>query len=103
MDARAEPRSGPFLPLLLLTLAFVGWLAFQAVQTAGDRGPLAALNAGLDAQEEAARKVRTALDAVATSTAKLADAGNPNARGVVERLRQRGITINAAGASGPTP
>lgn len=102
MDAHAEPRRGPFLPLLLLALAVVGWLAVQTVQRLGDRRQLDALHAGLDAQEDAARKVRTALDTVATSTAKLADGGNPNARLLVEQLRQRGVTINAAGASQPT-
>lgn len=39
-------------------------------------------------------KVRATLDALALETRKLADAGNANARVVVDELRKRGITIN---------
>lgn len=95
-----ESRSA-FAPLLLLTIAFVAWLGFQAMQQFGERQQIAAVQAGLDPQELAARKVRSALDAVANGTAKLANDGNASARLIVEELRKRGITINVTGAPKP--
>jgi hypothetical protein len=41
-----------------------------------------------------AEKVRSTLDRLALETQKLADAGNPSARIVVDELRRRGVTIN---------
>lgn len=100
--AAAAPESrSAFAPMLLLTIAFAGWLGFQAMQQVGERQQLAALQAGLDPQEVAARKVRAALDAVANGTAKLANDGNASARLIVEELRKRGITINVTGTPKP--
>lgn len=93
--------SSPFLPILLLACAIVASLAFQSAQLVRERHQLELAGAGLDAQEQAALKLRASLDAVATSTAQLAAAGNVNARAVVEQLRARGITINPAGAVKP--
>lgn len=90
-----------FLPAMLFALAFVGWLAFQTVQLAGERLALATARANLDPMELNATKLRTALDALATATAKLATDGNANARVIVEELRKRGVTINPAGALKP--
>ena len=89
----------PFVPLLLLSLAFVGWLGFQVYQQWRDRQLLLQVEANLGPRELAATKVRTSLDAVATATAKLAADGNANARNIVEQLRQHGVTINPGGAA----
>ncbi len=94
------PRS-LFLPAALFALAFVGWLGFQTVQLVGERQALAAARATHDPMELNATKLRTALDALATATAKLATDGNANARVIVEELRKRGVTINPAGALKP--
>jgi hypothetical protein len=83
----------PFLPLLLLALSLVSWFGFQGVQLALEQRQLQQAHTSLDAQYDAATKLRSALDAVATATAKLAGDGNSNARVVVEELRKRGITI----------
>jgi hypothetical protein len=96
-------RQSAFVPVLLLALAFVAWLGFQCVQQIGERQQLTALQASLDAQEAAAKKVRASVDAVATATAKLAAEGNANARVVVEELRKRGVTINANGGAPKPP
>jgi hypothetical protein len=97
----AAPTRSPFVPLLLLAIALVAWLGFQAVQQVRDREQLGALRKALEPQEAAAQKVRASLDAVAIGTAKLAADGNASARAVIEELRKRGITVNAAGASKP--
>ena len=87
-----------FVPALLLALAFVLWLAFQAVQLVREQQQLTVATANLQAQTQVATKLRAALDALATSTAKLAADGNANARVIVEELRKRGVTINPPGA-----
>ena len=92
-DNDPPPRSA-FVPLLLLALAVVGWLAFQSTQLLREREQLAAVEAGLQPQEQNATKLRASLDAVATATAKLAAASNANARVIVDELRRRGVTIN---------
>ena len=95
------PAKSLFVPAALFALAFVGWLAFQTVQLVGERQALASARANLDPMELSATKLRAALDALATATAKLATDGNANARVIVEELRKRGVTINPAGALKP--
>lgn len=91
----AAPRgASAFTPILLLALAFVAWLGFQAVQQVNERQQLALLAANLGPQEQAATKLRASLDAVASATAKLAANGNATATVLVEELRKRGVTIN---------
>lgn len=97
---QASPARGAsaFVPVLLLALALVAWLGFQAFQQLSERQQLAQLQASLDLQEQAATKVRASLDAVASATARLATNGNPTARVLVEELRKRGVTINPSAA-----
>ena len=90
----ARSGRGPFVPMLIGALALVTWFAFQTVQLAGERQQLAAMRAVQGAQVDAATKLRASLDGMASATAKLADAGNVNAKLLVEELRKRGITIN---------
>ena len=47
-----------------------------------------------DKQKEESKKLRDSLDAIARGTAQLSDAGNPNARLVIEELKKRGVTVN---------
>ncbi len=92
------PRGGSaFVPMLLLALALVAWLGFQAFQQFSERQQLAQMQGSIDVQEQAATKLRSSLDAVATATAQLASNGNTTARVLVEELRKRGVTINAPG------
>jgi uncharacterized protein HemX len=92
--AEAKPGASAFVPAFLLALAFVLWLAFQAVQLVREQQQLNVATANLQSQSQVATKLRTALDALATSTAKLAADGNANARVIVDELRKRGVTIN---------
>ena len=85
---------GIFLPLLLLTLASVGWFGFQAVQLVKERSLLKQVQASQETQVQQSTKVRSALDALAADTARLAEGGNANARLLVDELRKRNITIN---------
>lgn len=99
--AKAATHSA-FVPLLLGTLALLGWLGFQTQQLFNERQ---ALQIGYASQQQTvdnAGKLRASLDALAADTQRMADAGNPNAKLLVDELRKRGITINAASASSST-
>ena len=97
--AQPAPRQySAFMPNLLMSLALVAWLGFQAFQQVGERRQLAAMDAAIAPQEQAAQKLRSSLEAIATATAKLADEGNANAQTIVDQLKKRGVTINASAA-----
>lgn len=91
---RGESR-GSFIPALLLVIAVVGWAGFQTFQLVTERTTLTEGIASQDSQMEQSRKVRAALENIATRTARIAQAGNANATLIVEELRKRGISINA--------
>ncbi len=82
-----------FVPLVIMAGAIVAWFAFQTFQLTTERGDLAAIKAGQDTQVEAATKIRTSLDSLASATQRLANSGNANAQVIVEELRKRGVTI----------
>ncbi|MEO5772476.1 MAG: hypothetical protein ABIQ29_10455 [Burkholderiaceae bacterium] len=92
-DTSLQKRYSPFVPMLLIALAIVVWLAFQSLQLVLEQRQLTLAQANQESQYQAATKLRAALDGVATATAKLATEGNANARVVVEELRKRGVTI----------
>ena len=89
-----DSPASPFVPLLVLALAFGGWAVFQTVMLIREANALTTLRAGQEQQMQNAAKLRQELDSVARDTAKLADNGNASARLVVDELRRRGITIN---------
>lgn len=103
----SRSRSAPagasaFVPVLLMTAGMLAWSGFQLNHLLLESNALATARAGQEAQLQQAQKVRQALDSVANETRKLAEAGNANAKVVVEELRKRGVTINAAPAATPT-
>lgn len=103
--AGAAHRSA-FVPALLLAIAVLAWSGFQTFQLFGERNNFTTAITGQDPQMEQSRKVRAALENIATRTARIARAGNANATVVVEELRKRGITINPDGttpAEAPAP
>jgi hypothetical protein len=85
---------GIFLPLCLFAVALVGWFGFQTVQLVNERSLLKQTHASQEAQVQQSAKLRTALDALAADTARLAEGGNANAKILVDELRKRNITIN---------
>jgi F0F1-type ATP synthase membrane subunit b/b' len=101
ITSRSAVARTAFVPLLLLAIAFVVFAGFQTLQMVTTRSQLSQAQVNLEPQIQQAAKVRASLDAVATATAKLATEGNGNAQVIVEQLRKRGITINAAGAAKP--
>lgn len=101
--AAETAKSSVFLPLLLISVAFVAWTAFQSAQLVMEQQQLAKARSGLEPQEAGATKLRASLDAVASATARLAETGNPNARVIVDELRKRGVTINPAAAAAVPP
>jgi len=91
----AEPAlRGPVLPLLLLLLAFLGWGAIQTTQLVSDRLSLQAATSQQRGQLEAARKIRVAADSLAAKLKVLADKGNPDAKLVIAKLKEHGVSIN---------
>ncbi len=99
-DDRIPVSRSAFVPGLLLALAVLGWSAFQATQLVMERSNLTAAISTQEPQMEQSRKVRAALESLATRTARLARDGNANATVIVEELRKRGISINL---DGPPP
>lgn len=90
----APAERSPFLPLLLIGIGLLLWSGATLLQLVNDRS---AVKTALDNQSQthaSAQKLRVQLDAIAAGTQRLADAGNANARLIVEELRKRGVTIN---------
>lgn len=98
----APPRlRSPFVPLLLGGLALAATLGLQVGSLMQDRQALQSAHASQQQVVDNATKLRASLDALAADTQRLADAGNANARLLVEELKKRGVTINPAAP--PTP
>lgn len=104
MSGTSEMRVySPFVPLLLVGCAVLGWMAFQTQQLASERSNLERAHTSQAQPIEQSRKLRAALDSVAASTQRLADSGNASAKLVVDELKRRGITINPNASSTSPP
>jgi hypothetical protein len=104
--ADGPPKSigrGPFLPLLLFVVAFLGWTIFQTTELIRERSALAQNRSQQTAPLAQAQKIRVATDSMASKTQKLADVGNQNAQLVISQLKQRGITVNPNASTPPPP
>ena len=94
-DRDPSPRPlGPWLPLALLTAAFLVLTGYQTFQLVRERGKLRTVRANQEAPFQQAQRVRAQLDSIARSTLELAKQGNSGAAVIVEQLARRGITIN---------
>jgi len=102
MSEREQPY-GSFAPLLLGLLTLVIWFGFQTNQLVKEKDNLTNLRNNQTQVYANAQKMRTQLDALAAETAKLAQAGNPNAAALVNALKQRGITIDPSKAQVQPP
>jgi hypothetical protein len=105
MSGLPEPadRYNPFVPLLLVIVAALGWYGFQTVALIRDYRGLEETRAAQALPIEQAEKVRAATEALAAKTQKLADGGNASAQLIIANLKQRGITINLSAKSGAAP
>jgi hypothetical protein len=95
--------SSVFAPLMVFFLAWLAWAVFQAVQLHEENKSLQSLRANQQQQVQQAQRVRQTLDRLALETQKLADAGNANAKLVIEELRKRGITVNRPSPESKAP
>jgi hypothetical protein len=98
-----EQRQSPFVPVLLVAVAFVTWTGFQTVELARESEALSAAHLAQAPQVAEAEKLRASLDSVASETRKLADAGNADAKLIVDELKKRGITITPGQQPTPPP
>ena len=89
-----DAPASPFVPMLVLALAFGAWSAFQTVMLWREADALSTLRTNQERQTQDAGKLRQALDSLARDTAKLAENGNVGAKMIVNELRRRGVTIN---------
>lgn len=90
-----KPARSAFVPILLTTLAVLGWLGFQALQLLEDGDRIQAARVAQQQTVDNAARMRASLDALAADTQRMAEAGNVNARTLVNELERRGVTINA--------
>ena len=90
----AAKRATVFVPVLLVVIALAVMTGFQTIQLNRERD---VLKQRLTLQEEPLKEsqnVREQLQSVATSTAELAEQGNPNAQQIIDQLQKAGITVN---------
>ncbi len=95
--------SSAFLPLVILGLVLVAWFALQVVQLRHDGDSIRDAMGRQDRQVQDAKKLRDALDSIARGTARLAEAGNPGAKTVVDELGKQGIRISASEPAADAP
>ena len=86
--------SSLLIPLGLLVVTFLAMVAFQTSQLLRERENLGALRANQETAIGQATRLRQQLDSIAGQTARLAEQGNANAKVVIDRLKQQGITVN---------
>jgi uncharacterized protein HemX len=101
MQSSSTSARSAFWPLLIIGVATTAWGAFQAYQLVQEHDALRRMHANQENLVQNAAKLRAQLDGIAGDTQRLADAGNANARVIVNELRRRGITINP-GAAAPS-
>jgi hypothetical protein len=89
-----EKQAPSQAPLLLVLAGLLIWSAFQTFQLYRERTNLQSAHSNQDQVIANAKKMRNQLDAIAASTKRLADQGNPNAQLVVQQLAKNGININ---------
>jgi hypothetical protein len=102
----ARPRreeASPFLPLLLMGTALLGWLAFQSYELMKDHRGLEQAFAAQQPQVARAGRLRNSLSSLASDTQRLADTGDAGAQVIVSQLRKRGITIHPGAAAPSRP
>ena len=101
--ARPRREASPFLPLLLMGAALLGWSAFQSYELLKDHRGLEQALAAQQPQVARSARLRASLSALASDTQRLADTGDAGAKVIVTQLRKRGITIHPGTAAPSHP
>jgi hypothetical protein len=89
-----EHNRSLFAPLAVGLLTMLIWAGFQTVQLVHEQGKLKQVYANQETPLQAAQKMRTKMDVIASGTLKLAIQGNANAKVIIQSLANRGITID---------
>jgi hypothetical protein len=89
----ARPDIRPYIPLAILSLAFLVGVLQQTFFTLGVRSDLVAARTLQQASYEQALSFRNQLEGIAADTAKLAADGDPAAQSIQEALRKDGIYL----------
>lgn len=98
----APSRLGVFVPLSIALVALVAWSAFQFHQLRLEADAMATLRANQEAPLQQAQRVRENLENLAARTRQLAEAGNANARLVINELSRRGVKIGPPASAAAT-
>ena len=106
--ATPAPGHSAFVPVLISLLALSAWAGAQLIELSSQRTNLQTAHASQQQTVDNAAKLRASLDALASDTQRLANAGNASAALLVDELRKRGVTINltpppAAAPAGSAP
>ncbi len=83
------------IPLALIVLAFFIMAAFQTMQLYREYVRLGETRTAQEATMQEATKLRQQLESLASKTAHLAEAGNANAKVIIDELKRQGITVKA--------
>lgn len=106
-DPQSTPESSslrsPFVPLLLVIIAWLVWSAFQTDLLVTEHQGLIQLHTLQQSQLEQAREVEGSYLALVTATESLAAQGDANAKLVVDQLKARGIQLPPTQTGRPLP
>src|SRR5579862_9679926 len=83
------------LPVRLVVLGFFIMVAFQTVQLAREHVHIGEVQTAQEPMIQEGTKLRQQLNAMASKMAQLADAGNANAKAIIDDLKRQGITVKA--------
>lgn len=89
-----EKNAPSQFPVLIIIAGLLVWSTFQTVQLIKERQNVQTAHKNQETVIVNAKKMRDQLDAIAASTKRLADQGNPNAQLIVQQLAKNGININ---------
>lgn len=82
------------IPVSLMALTMFLVMSFQTMQILRDRDSLNMAKGQQEKAFEDSNRLQGQLNALLTGTKKLSDAGNKDAKGIVEKLKSMGIEIN---------
>ena len=80
-------------PLLVLAAAFLIATGFRTERLIQQRSEFGAIRVAQEQAVQQGQKVRAQLDQLADATARLAAAGNANAKTIVEEMGRQGVTL----------
>src|ERR1700677_2559226 len=81
------------LPVSLIGFVVFLMLAFEFTQIMRDRNAMRQAMTQQEKPLEDVQRVQTQLNALAIGTQKLADNGDSNAKGIIDRMNKLGITV----------